>query len=107
MNPAKNYLQFVHLSATRYNQLQMGICQSPNIAHEAMEDLLQPFEEADVYINNIGVFSNNWSDHLSSLSKILTLLEHNNFTISPIKCEWGVKETDCLSYWLTPAGLKP
>jgi Reverse transcriptase (RNA-dependent DNA polymerase) len=82
----------------------MGICQSPNIAQEAMEDFLQQFEEADVYIDDIGVFSNSWSDHHSSLSKILTLLERNNFTIKPLKCEWGVKETDWLGYWLTPTG---
>jgi hypothetical protein len=42
----------------RYNQLPMGICQSPDIAQEAMEDLLRHFEEADVYIDDIGVFSN-------------------------------------------------
>jgi Reverse transcriptase (RNA-dependent DNA polymerase) len=91
----------------RYNQLPMGICQSHIIAQEPMEDLLGLFEEADVYIDDIGVFSNNGSDHLSSLSKILTPLEHNNFTINHLKCEWGVKETDWLGYWLTPTGLKP
>jgi Reverse transcriptase (RNA-dependent DNA polymerase) len=91
----------------RYSQLLMGISQSPDIAQEAMEDHLRQFKEADVYIDDIGVFSNNWSDHLSSLSKILTLLEHNNFTINPLKCEWGVKDTNWLGYWLTPIGLKP
>jgi hypothetical protein len=45
----------------------MGICQSPDIAQEAMEDLLRQFEEADVYIDDIGVFSNEWSNHLASL----------------------------------------
>jgi Reverse transcriptase (RNA-dependent DNA polymerase) len=91
----------------RYTQLPMGICQSPHIAQEAMEDLLQQFEEVDVYINDIGVFSKNWSDHLASLSKILTLSERNNFTINLLKCEWRVKETNWLGYGLTLTGLKP
>jgi hypothetical protein len=45
----------------RYNRLPMGICQSPDNAQEAMEDLLCQFEEVDVYIDDIGIFSNTWS----------------------------------------------
>jgi hypothetical protein len=46
-----------------YYWLPTEICQSPNIAQEAMEDLLRELKEANVYIDDIGVFSHNWSDH--------------------------------------------
>ena len=58
-------------------------------------------------MDDIGVFSGNWDDHLSLLSLVLTRLQNVGFTINTLKCEWAVQDTDFLGHWLTPEGVKP
>jgi hypothetical protein len=92
----------------RYNRLPMGIKQSPDIAQQIMEDLFWSLADTEVYIDDIGVFAqHSWEEHLASLHQVLTILQDNNFTVNPLKCEWAVKETDWLGHWLTPEGIKP
>jgi hypothetical protein len=57
--------------------------------------------------DDICAFSNAWEEHMALISKNLTLLQDNGFTVNPLKCDWAVKATDWLGYWLTPMGLKP
>jgi Reverse transcriptase (RNA-dependent DNA polymerase) len=89
----------------QYSRLPMGISQAPDISQEIMEDLFC-FNGVDVYIDDIRFFSNDWDMHCASLTCILNVLEANNFTVNPHKCEWAIQETDWLGYWLTPKGLK-
>ena len=84
----------------------MGLKCSPNIAQEIMEQIFHGID-AKCYIDDIGAFSKSWAHHLDLIDKILDRLQQNNFRINPLKCSRGVKETDSLSYWLTPIGLKP
>jgi len=70
-------------------------------------EVLCNIPEIDVYIDDVGIFTNSSDKHCCILYLVLTKLENNGFTINLLKCELGVQETDWLGYWLTPHGLKP
>ena len=97
----------------RHCRAPMGLQNTPGFAQAQMVKVLRDIEEQDCYIDDIGVWNNDksidkaWEKHLVSLDKVLTRLEDHNFTVNPLKCEWGVQETDFLGYWLTPNGIKP
>jgi hypothetical protein len=48
----------------KYLRLPMGLKCSPDIAQTAMETVQSDIEDANVYIDDVSAFSNDW-DHLS------------------------------------------
>jgi hypothetical protein len=80
----------------KYLRLPMGLKCSPDIAQALMENVLSDIDDANVYIDDVGAFSNDWDHHVIMLATILRGLLENGFTINPLNCEWAVKE----SYWL-------
>jgi hypothetical protein len=70
----------------------MGLKCSPDIAQAVMENVLSDIKDADIYIDGVGVFSNDWNHYINLLSTILCQLCKNGITINLLKCEWAVKE---------------
>ena len=65
-----------------------------------MEAILKCIDDVKVYIDDVGIFSLSWEDHIMrTLDFVCERLR--------LKCKWAIEETDWLGYWLTPKGLKP
>ncbi len=60
----------------KYNNLRllMGLKCSPDIAQAAMENVLSDIDDVNVYIDDVGAFSNDWDHHVKLLATILRWL---------------------------------
>ena len=61
-----------------------------------MENIFCDVKDTEVYIDNIGAFSNTWDHHINLLRIIMTKLQDNGFTVNPLTCDWAVQETNII-----------
>ena len=78
----------------RYQTLPMGFKYPPAYAQEVMENIFRDLEDTAVYIGDVRAFSANQKDHLALLNLVCGRLIEKGFTVNPLRCECGVKETD-------------
>ena len=84
--PSRNLCTFATpFGLYRYCRLPMGVSESPDIATEMMHSILDDIDGIEFYMDDIGVFTTTWPDHLSLLSTVLGRLEDVGFTINPLK----------------------
>ena len=68
---AANYAQLLHLLDlfNICNRVSMGLVNSPAFAQSRMEEVLvlRGVEDTEIYIDDIGIFSNYWDNHLNRI----------------------------------------
>ena len=73
----------------------------------SFEEILQGLD-VTCYINDLGISINGTFDKdLKLVDKFLQRIAESNLQTNPLKCNWGVKQTDFLGYEMTSASCKP
>ena len=91
----------------RYKRLPQGICIGPDVAQEAMENLLRHIDGVEVYFDDIAIFAESWDDLIKTLFQVLKILNDNGFAVNAMKTVWAKQEVEFLGHLLTPSGIKP
>ena len=71
----------------KYLRLPMGLTNSPDVFQSVMHPLFQDMPQVECFIDDIGIFTNDYLDHhLIITHQGILRLEDSSFTINPLKC---------------------
>jgi len=91
-----------------YQKLPMGLCNSPDIFQEKMNDLFAGLDYVRAYIDDLLIISNGTlEDHLQKISKALKILQKAGFKINAEKSLFAKGELDYLGFKITREGIMP
>jgi hypothetical protein len=92
-----------------YQRLPMGLCNSPDIFQEKMNDLLDGLDTVRVYIDNIlhVTKGTTWEDHLTGLEEVFKRLQQAGLKVNAKKSNFGAHEMEYLGYNITRTGIQP
>ena len=91
-----------------YQKLPMGLCNSPDIFQEKMNDLFAGLHYVRAYIDDLLIISNGTlEDHLQKISKAFKILQKAGFKINAEKSLFAKGELDYLGFKITREGIMP
>jgi transposase InsO family protein len=91
-----------------YQRLPMGLCNSPDIFQEKMNELLIGLETVRVYLDDIlHVTKGSWEEHLKILDELFARLRKAGLKVNAKKSNFGAHELEYLGYKITRTGIQP
>ena len=91
-----------------YQRIPMGLCNSPDIFQEKMNELFQGLDYVRAYIDDLLILSKGtFEDHLEKLDSVLYRLGRAGLKVNAKKSFFARSELEYLGYWITRKGIQP
>jgi hypothetical protein len=90
-----------------YQKLPMGLCNSPDIFQEKMNELFSDMDTIRAYIDDLLIItSKSYEHHLGKIDDVLKRLKDAGLKVNLTKSFFGKQELEYLGYWITRQGIK-
>ena len=91
-----------------YQRVPMGLCNSPDIFQEKMNELFEGIDYVRTYIDDVLCLTKGtFDDHLEKLERVLERLQGAGLKVNAKKSFFARSELEYLGYWITREGIKP
>src|SRR5210317_1750829 len=93
-----------------YTRLPMGLCNSPDIFQEKVNELFWELEYVRAYIDDILVLlskKGEFDEHINQLEAVFTKLLEAGLKVNMTKSFFCKEELEYLGYWITRDGAQP
>ena len=96
------YTIFTQWGKYEYQQLAIGLCNSPDIFKENIYGLFAGLDTVRVYIDELlHVTKGSWVEHLNVLEEMFTRLHKAGIKVNSSTSYFGAHKFDCLGYHVT------
>lgn len=92
-----------------FAKMPMGLVDSQATFQRLLNKILFPYigQFLYVYVDDLIVFSQSFSDHVTHLSLVFEKLRFANLKLEPSKCKFAVSEVEYLGHVVSRHGLRP
>ena len=88
--------------------MPFGLRNGPAVFQRLMDQLLHEDKEiAQVYIDDIAIFSDNWVSHCKDIDTVLGRLREAGLTANTSKCKWGQTKCEFLGHIVGEGKITP
>ena len=88
--------------------MSFGLNGAPATFQRLMNEVVRDIESfAQAYLDDLVVFSDTWTEHLSHLQTVLEKLQEFGLTAKKAKCQWAMAECTYLGHVIGGGLVKP
>ena len=91
-----------------FRVMPFGLRNGPAVFQRLMDQILhQDKDSAQVYIDDIAIFSSSWDSHCKDIDRVLGRLRRAGLTANVSKCQWGQTKCEFLGHIVGEGKVSP